>query len=98
MVGLNLTDFANYIRQVSGTEMRRVKFYINVGTFEYNGRQTTFTTAYIMPLDANGNLINRRNAPAREYIAYVSNYYADYVDGGISLLQEPRPGGPVARR
>ena len=96
--GYSLTDFANYIQQISGVEMRRVRFYIETGTFEYNGRETVYTTAYVLPLDANGNIINRRNAPTGQFIAYISNYYADYTDGGIAVLQEPVPPGRVAQR
>ncbi|MFN7991289.1 MAG: hypothetical protein U0R44_03990 [Candidatus Micrarchaeia archaeon] len=95
--GMDLNNFAAYVRQVSGRDMVRVKFYVETGTFTYNGRQTTYTNAYVMPLDASGNVLTYRGN--REYIMYGATYYADFAGGDPQLIVDALPApGRVARR
>ncbi len=84
---INLTEFSNYVRSVSGQEMVRVNFVVETGTFENNGVTTNFTNAHIFPLNAQGEPITRRGNG--EYIIYAASYYANRAGGSASLLVEP---------
>ncbi len=93
--GFDLNDFNTYVHSLSGRDVERVKFIIETGTFQYNGRDTRYTNTYIFPLDANGNVLtNRGNG---EYIVYDTSYYADRAVAGISLVVEPNGRGTIAR-
>ncbi len=84
-IGLN--DFNSYVRSLAGRDIERIKFIIETGTFQYDGRETNYTNLYMLPLDLNGNILTRRGR--REYIAADCSYFADRMVGGFSLLVEP---------
>ncbi len=92
---MNLNDFASYVRSLSGRDMERVKFILESGTFQYNGRETRYTNMYMFPLDANGNILTRRGNG--EHIVVDCSYYADQVNSGISLVVEPNRRDTIAR-
>ena len=92
---MNLNDFASYVRSLTGREMERVKFILESGTFQYNGNETRYTSMYMFPLDANGNILTRRGNG--EFVVVDCSYYADQVNSGISLIAEPNRRDTIAR-
>jgi hypothetical protein len=96
MRGMNLDDFANYVKRISNKDMVRVKFLLETGTFQYEGNPTKYYTAYIFPLDAQGNIISQRGNG--QYIVLEASHYNDVMTGLISLVVEPTVKGPVAQK
>jgi len=93
---LSLNEFAGYVREISGKDMERVKIILEHGTFDYKGKETTYTNAYIFPLDADGKILTRRGNG--EYVVYTGVYYADTAGGGLNLIIEPYNRDTLARR
>jgi hypothetical protein len=91
----DLNDFNSYVNSLSGQDFTRVKFIIETGTFQYNGRETKYTNLYLFPLDSSGNILTRRGNG--EFIEFDVSYYADRAIGGISLLIEPNNRDTIAR-
>ncbi len=93
--GINLNDFNSYVRSLAGRDMERVMFVVETGTFQYNGRETNYTNLYMFPLDANNNILSRRGNG--EYVVVNVSYYADQVNGAITLVAEPNRRDTIAR-
>jgi hypothetical protein len=85
--GVNLNDFATYVEKVSGQKMERVKFVVEIGTFDDNGSKIEFESAHLFPLNAKGEPITKRGNG--EFIVYTASHFADRGGGSASLLIEP---------
>ncbi|MEW6035987.1 MAG: twin-arginine translocation signal domain-containing protein [Candidatus Micrarchaeota archaeon] len=94
--GVDITDFLSFARRVAGQDITKVRFILERGTFQYNGRQTDYTTAYIFPLDSNGNMITRLGNG--EYLVYTASYYANVVTAEANVIIEPNNRDTIARR
>ncbi len=94
--GADMTDFVTLARRVSGQDMAKVRFILERGTFQYNGRETDYTTAYIFPLDSNGNMLTRLGSG--EYLVFTSSYYANVVTAEMTVIIEPNNRDTIARR
>ncbi len=86
MRGIDITDFKDYAERLSGQKMERVQFIVERGTFEYEGKNTEYVTAYIYPLNKEGKPITR--IKGGDIVLGVS-YYGGDVYNATSLLKEP---------
>ncbi|NYZ74616.1 hypothetical protein H0O00_05710 [Candidatus Micrarchaeota archaeon] len=83
---IDISDFANYVRKVTKQKMERVYIILDMGTFEYEGKNTEYVTAHIYPLDKGGNFITRMK---KGDLVYGVSYYAGDVFNSEELLVEP---------
>ncbi|MDD5172144.1 MAG: hypothetical protein PHF60_03860 [Candidatus ainarchaeum sp.] len=82
---IDLTDFADYVEKLSGQKMERAYIILELGTFEYQGKNIEYVTAHIYPLNEKGQFITRmKNGD----LTYDVSYYAGETYGGESLLVE----------
>lgn len=93
---IDLKDFATYVKQISGQEMIRVKIIVETGTFKFKGKNTTWTNAYILPLDSQGNILTRQGNG--RYVIFGATYYADVSGGSPRVLAEPNNRETLASR
>ncbi|MFH0737530.1 MAG: hypothetical protein V1827_02445 [Candidatus Micrarchaeota archaeon] len=85
--GANLTDFVALVKETAGESVARVKFLIERGTMDLDGGKANYTTAYIFPLDKNGNVLGKRSDGFLVYGATAVNgrLFADPV-----VISEPK--------
>lgn len=85
--GVNLNDFKAYVHNVSGQQMERVNFVLELGSYDDNGTKIEFESAHIFPLNAKGEPITKRGNG--EYIVYTASHISNRGGGSASLLIEP---------
>lgn len=91
----DLTEFANLVKNETGNEMERVKINLERGTFMQGIQQVDYVTAYLLPLNANGEPITRHGQG--QYLVYECSYYSGRTFGGTSLVVEPNNQDTMAR-
>jgi len=85
--GVDLHEFARLVRGLTGEELSRVRIILQTGTFEYKGKETMYTNAYILPVDEQGNVTTC--VGNGQYVIFGASYYADKVYSSIGFLVEP---------
>lgn len=86
--GVDLHDFAKMVENQTGKKLEGVKIVLETGTFMYKGKETQYTNAYILPIDAQGKITTALGAG--KYFIYGASYYADnHVAGEPAILMEP---------
>ena len=101
----SLNSFVELVKKTTGQDAKRVEIVLEQGTFDYQGNDAKYYTAYIIPIDSQGKRITSRGAG--KYLAFEAGYF--YYNGGavsgvepnshgIDLLVEPSASGAIARR
>lgn len=83
---IDLSDFADYVGRVTSQKMERVHIILEFGTFEYQGKNTEYTTAHIYPLNKEGQPIARMKEGD---LTFDVSYFDGRITGGEALLVEP---------
>jgi hypothetical protein len=82
----NLTDFAALVQNVSSAQLSRVKIVLERGTEERNGRTQTYTNAYIMPINSEGNYMT--GLGNNEYLIHAASRRGDRVTNGTLVIRD----------
>ena len=85
--GAELHKVARLVQGLTGERLGRVKIILQTGTFDYKGKETMYTNAYILPVDEQGNATTC--VGNGQYVAFGASYYADKVYTSIGFLVEP---------
>jgi len=103
--GASLNSFVELVKKTTGQDVKRVQIVLEQGTFDYQGNQAKYYTAYVLPIDAQGNKTTSRG-PGK-YLVFEASYF--YYNGGVkagadsdsdgkTILVELDAPGTIARR
>lgn len=93
------------VKKTTGQDVKRVQIVLEQGTFDYEGKNAKYYTAYVFPIDAQGTKITSRGLG--KYLVFEAYHFyytggavggVDANSNGMTLLVEPGAPGPVARR
>jgi hypothetical protein len=85
-LGADLTDFASLVQNVSSAQLSRVKIVLERGTEERNGRTQSYTNAYILPINSEGNYIT--SLGNGEYLIHAASRRGDRVGDGTFVIRD----------
>ncbi len=85
--GVDLHEFARVVQGLTGERLSRVRIILETGKFEYKGKETMYTNAYILPVDEQGNATTC--VGNGQYVVFGASYYADKLYTSIGFLVEP---------
>jgi len=84
---LSLQNFVDYAAYVTGNRIERIGIVVEQGKIDHLGKKTDYTTAYLLPVDAEGRILGTKWN--NKYVVYAMVYYADVFYGGPVMVITP---------